>query len=403
MEESTQRNQSETNVEGGTPDRRIPLVLLGGFLGAGKTTVLNYLMGQAKGRRIAALVNDVGEINIDAALARDLAVMESRSTDGIVELSNGCICCGLQGEFSDSVIKLAQKSPDLIIVEATGIAEPQRIVANLSVEDEEGVSPMSFVRLINVVTVVDAEWWVEKVEAAYKPMRRSLLRLSDPRKPLSELLTMQVEGSDVIILNKTDLADEEKLRRSQAALAAMNPTADIFLAKEGEVAPEELLEVERFDIEVVLQSAPYSIALQRNAKATGVEVHDHGEFGLTAFVYEARWPMTYNKLVAFLRKGVPGLLRAKGFAWTDNEPDRIGYFSLASEVLRFDHIGKWMHASIENGELDRSQIPGEIFKKWDRRVGDRRQEIVFIGVDLDRAKIVGELDRFLIKENDKSL
>jgi len=394
-------DSNDNTSERDATDRRIPLVILSGFLGAGKTTVLNHLLREAKGRRLAALVNDVGEVNIDAALVRDVAQVDSKPADDIVELSNGCICCGIQDAFGEAVIELTKRNPDCIIVEATGIAEPQRIIASLMARNEEGVSSLDFVRVANLVTLVDAEWWVKKMQEAYTPVRRSLLFFSDPRRPLSELLTMQVECASVIVLNKIDLVDEESLCRSQAAVAAIAPAADILTTCEGRVEIEELLEEERFDISTAFKRSRCDLEIAGetklgDGKAGPVRIHDHGEFGLMAFIYRSRYPICHNKLVAFLRQGIPGLLRAKGFAWTEQEPDQVAYLSLAGDSLRFDYLGRWMYALVRDGLMDRSRIPAEVWRKWDSKTGDRRQEIVFIGIDLDREAIENELDAMLM-------
>ena len=384
---------------GDTADRRIPLVILSGFLGAGKTTVLNHLLRNSKGRRLAVLVNDVGEVNIDAALARDVAQVDSGSTEDIIELSNGCICCGIQDEFGKAVMELAKKNPDCIIVEATGIAEPLRIIESLAAKNDEGLSVLEFARIANLVTLVDAHWWVKKVQEIYSPFRRSLMLFSDPRRPLSELLTIQVECANIIILNKIDLVDEESLARSRAALSAICPSAQILTTIEGQLAIEQFLENERFDIATVFKSSGCDLELSSASRGDSRQMeesktHDHGDFGLMTFTYRSRYQLSHDKLVAYLRSQIPGLLRAKGFAWTDREPDRIGFASLAQDTLRFDYLGEWIHTMVANRDMDRSQIPPPIRRIWDDSTGDRRQEIVFIGIDLDQKSIESRLDSF---------
>ncbi|MBC2607838.1 CobW family GTP-binding protein [Pelagicoccus albus] len=391
--------KAEANIsEGDASDGRIPLLILGGFLGAGKTTVLNHILREAKGLKIAALVNDVGEVNIDAAFTKDVAQLDEKSAGEIVELSNGCICCGIQSAFGEAVIELAKRKPDCIIVEATGIAEPQGIISSLASRDEVDVSALDYVRIVNLITLVDAQWWVDKVQEAFTPVRRSLLLFSDPRRPLSELLTLQVEGANVIVLNKSDLVDEESLQRSHSVLATMCPEAAIFTTSEGQVDIRQLLEVERFELENALKQSRCDQELRHDRdsdhnplKKEPAKGHKHGDYGLMAFTFRARYPLQHHKFVAYLRSGVPGLLRAKGFAWTNRDLDRVGYLSLAGDTLRFDYLGKWMQARLEAGEIDRSQIPAEIWRNWDMETGDRRQEIVLIGIDLDRAAIESSL------------
>jgi len=406
------RSQSLSDSKGytseeDTTDRRIPLVILSGFLGAGKTTVLNHLLRNAEGRRLAVLVNDVGEVNIDAALARDVAQVGSGSNEDIVELSNGCICCAIQDAFGKAVMELAKRNPDCIVVEATGIAEPLRIIESLAALNDEGLSALEFARIANLVTLVDSNWWVKKVQEVYSPVRRSLMLFSDPRRPLSELLTIQVECANIIILNKIDLVDEESLARSRAALSAICPSAQILTTIEGQLAIEQFLENERFDIATVFKSSGCDLELSSASRGDSRQMekpktHDHGDFGLMTFTYRSRYQLSHDKLVAYLRSQIPGLLRAKGFAWTDRESDRVGFASLAQDTLRFDYLGKWIHALVMNGEMDRSSIPASIWRIWDDTTGDRRQELVFIGIDLDRTAIERELDSFRLEEKSSS-
>lgn len=371
---------------------RVPLVILSGFLGAGKTTLLNHLLHNAKGRRIAVVVNDLGETNIDASLLRDDQVtLRAGGASGVVELTNGCICCAIQSELSEALLMLAEtKRPDCVIVESSGVAEPKQILQSLRTIGARRRKPLDVFRIQNLVTVVDAGWLGKELQALYRPVaRRSFLLHSDPRRPLSELLMEQVEYADLIVLNKADLASEEELTRLRAVLEAVSPAAEVVVSSEGRVEADSLLEVARFE----RNEAPGG----RREPATQGDGHarPHGSFGIDAFTYRSRRPFRKGVLLDALRRGFPGLLRAKGYFWTTDKLDRVGFLSLSGSVLRADHLGKWMHARLQEGRIDRSQIPAEVWRKWDDEVGDRRQEIVFIGIDLDEAEVRAKLDALL--------
>lgn len=241
------------------------------------------------------------------------------------------------------------------------------------------------------------------MQEAYTPVRRAQLLFSDPRRPLSELLTLQVECASVIVLNKTDLVDNRLLHQSRSALATLCPEAEILTATDGQVEVEHLLGEERFDLLTAFKQSRCDFELGSSGESRSGEKqkaasgNNHGDFGLSTFTYRSRYPISHVKLVSYLREGTAGLLRAKGFAWTDREPDRIGYLSLAGDTLRFDYLGKWIHARVSCGEIDRAQIPADVWRKWDANVGDRRQEIVFIGIDLDRLAIESALETFTVE------
>lgn len=374
-----------------TIDERVPLVAISGFLGAGKTTLLNHLLREAgaRGRRLAALVNDVGEVNIDAALASECAALSSGTADGIVELSNGCICCGLQDRLGQAVADLARSGADAIAIEASGVALPQGIVAGLRAPLADGSAATACVSVANMVTVVDATWWEGQLRKAYRAAapRRSLLLFSDPRRPLGELLSLQVECADVVVLNKADQVDERELDRLRATVAAYNPRAEAIATADGSQSWEALFGARRFDAALTVSAGRCDRELAQSDRERLDSGNWHGEYGLEAFVYRDRYPLNHDGLLAAMRRGVRGLLRAKGFFWSDRQPDRMGYLSLAGDALRCDHLGKWYHARLQEGSLDSSQIPAQEWRTWDEKVGDRRQEIVFIGIDIDREEI----------------
>lgn len=376
------------------------MVVLSGFLGSGKTTLLNHLLRNAQGRKLAVLVNDVGEVNIDAAMVSECVNVSGGDSKGFVELSNGCICCGIRNDFGQSILELADGHPDGIVVEATGIAEPLGILSSLSQPAPDGRVPNDKVRIQNMVTVVDAGWWKEQRRRDYQiASRRSLMLFSDPRRPLSELLASQVECADLIALNKCDLVDASEREVLGASLSAINPRAEIVSTQEGEIDLSEIWGKIRFDSEITPNGSLCDRELG-NARGSGQAQparHRHGDYGLQSFVYRARYPLSHDKLLALMRAGFKGLLRAKGFFWSDRQPERVGFLSLAGDSLRFDHLGKWFYTRVREGTMDRSQLPPNAWQVWEGEQGDRRQEIVFIGIDLDRKAIEDQLRRCCVE------
>ncbi|HEY8933209.1 MAG TPA: GTP-binding protein [Rariglobus sp.] len=419
-----------------------PVTVLCGFLGAGKTTLLTHLLRQAEGRRWAAVVNDVAALNIDAAVVR--AGAETAATRDVVELGNGCVCCSSKDELAESLAELAASGRyEHILVETTGVAEPSAIAGLFARKNPFGRSLADFATLSALVTVVDAAFFT--AEAAKNEIRNPRrLNPKSGERPVFELMMEQVECADVVLLNKCDRASDAELVKLEETVRGLNTRAEIVRTERSQVSSEFLLGRVRFDAKATLGAprwvrelnavggattrgeraggpttssgrsvfapikpdgvvgapevnAPPADLVRRPAKA---DARHTARYGITSFVYQARRPFDRAKLQRLLATGVPGLLRAKGFFWTQDQPDEMQFLSIAGGVVRCDTLNYWWAALVENGKARLEDRPEKIRASWIEPHGDRRQELVFIGTGLDRAAIEAELDACLYSEDE---
>jgi G3E family GTPase len=383
------------------------VTVLCGFLGAGKTTLLNHVLRQAEGRRWAVVVNDVAAVNIDAAVVR--AGVESAAARDIVELGNGCVCCSSKDDLAESVAELAASGLYAHIwVETSGVAEPRGVATLFTRKNPFGRALGELAPLAALVSVIDAAAFLREV-ATVQPGDLAAGQGSEPSRlrqqpasgarPLFELLLEQVECADVLVVNKCDLVTADAVVRLEAVLRGLNARAEIVHTEGGQVASEFLLSRVRFDAKETLGAARWVREL--NAVAPGAWVRPGSaatrpahevNYGIGSFVYQARAPFDSAKFRQLLLSGLPGVLRAKGFYWTREQPDEMGFVSVAGGVVRFDTLNYWWAALIENGKARFEERPVSIQTAWVEPHGDRRQELVFIGVGLDEAAIRAALD-----------